>query len=464
MACGSLFPDSGPAAPIPAGAEAPVRPGAILDPALTGDPKEAPAAPSAIKSGQPAVADGPDRAAASTEPVARVSPADDERFAEAHGLFLTACASCHGEDGDGKGTAELDRPARSFLEGGFSFGNTPDALARTITFGIPGTPMPAWGEAYDERQRRLLAEYVLALGPPGTEVDAEQTLMAVGTRPAVARGILPSIGEGAPLRPRGLLIGTPAGLTFEYRIDDVRLLGVRQGDFVARDDWIGRGGAPLRPLGTLVLLEGDGDPPATFSQRTIADEPEAAPSAGEDAPEEPQRVEITPLHAQLTSTTIDDEVTATIGYRLEREDGTPHAHVQERIEPWADAEGSGWTRRLALVGTGLNAVELAVSVMPPLDGRKVRPEIWAPREMAGPMPPAWFDVVSEDRARFFVGVRGVAVASGAPTATTMTIGADGGLRAHVRLEPEQSLELELITFFPTVAPEGTGPTSDEGER
>ena len=70
--------------------------------------------------------------------LARGAPAQDARA-----LFLQHCASCHGETGDGKGTAELDRPARSFRDGGFSHGNTSEAIFRTLTFGIPGTPMPA---------------------------------------------------------------------------------------------------------------------------------------------------------------------------------------------------------------------------------------------------------------------------------------------------------------------------------
>ena len=62
---------------------------------------------------------------------------------DARQLFLDNCASCHGETGDGQGVTELDRPARSFKDGGFSYGNTPVALFRTISVGIPGTPMPA---------------------------------------------------------------------------------------------------------------------------------------------------------------------------------------------------------------------------------------------------------------------------------------------------------------------------------
>ena len=79
-------------------------------------------------------------------------------------LFVTNCAACHGETGDGKGTTELDRPARSFQDGGFSFGNTPEALFKTISTGIPGSPMPAFDASLKEAERRLLASYVVTLG------------------------------------------------------------------------------------------------------------------------------------------------------------------------------------------------------------------------------------------------------------------------------------------------------------
>src|SRR5262245_58704892 len=90
-------------------------------------------------------------------------------------LFHDNCAQCHGDTGDGKGWAQLDRPARSFKDGGFSFGNTPEALFRTITVGIPGTPMPSFDSALGEQQRKLLADYVVTLGPPVEEVKLEDT-------------------------------------------------------------------------------------------------------------------------------------------------------------------------------------------------------------------------------------------------------------------------------------------------
>src|SRR5262245_50761866 len=89
---------------------------------------------------------------------------------DATAVSLPHSASCDGENGDGKGTATLDRPARSFKDGGFSYGNTPEALLRTITFGIPGTPMPAAPSVLTEAQRKALADYVISLGPPGVIV------------------------------------------------------------------------------------------------------------------------------------------------------------------------------------------------------------------------------------------------------------------------------------------------------
>jgi hypothetical protein len=94
---------------------------------------------------------------------------------------------------------------------------------------------------------------VISLGPEQIEVKSSDTVMVVRDKPLIVRGKLPPIVDGALEQPRGLLIGTPDGLTFEYRTDDVRLLGVRQGDFVDRKDWGGRGGDALQPLGKVVL-------------------------------------------------------------------------------------------------------------------------------------------------------------------------------------------------------------------
>jgi mono/diheme cytochrome c family protein len=250
---------------------------------------------------------------------------------DARALFLQHCASCHGETGDGKGTAQLDRPARSFRDGGFSHGNTSEAIFRTLTFGIPGTPMPAAPSVLTEGERKALAEYVISLGPPPDPVVIAETELLVADRPIFARGKLAAIAQGLPERPRGLLVGIPGGLAFEYRVDDPRLLGVRRGAFVERADWRGRGGDPLKPLGSLVWLAGNGDPGPTFA-------------AAEDG---------VPLEARLTSTSTTSS-TPVITYDL-RPKGAPDpraapvAHVGE--SPSARPGGSGFTRTFSIEST-----------------------------------------------------------------------------------------------------------------
>lgn len=238
-------------------------------------------------------------------------------------LFLANCATCHGEAGDGKGVTELPRPARSFLDGGFSYGNTRDALLRTVTHGIPGTPMPGFGAALDEAQRAALVEYVISLGPERVEVQPNETVLAVGDRAQVVRGFVPAAVEGAPEFPRGLLVGLPTGTTFQYRADDVRLVAVRQGEFVERRDWGDRGGNPLKPLGAVTFLCDEGRPAPTFTLDGDA------------------------LTAKLGSTRVDGEH-ARIAYRLVDADGRLRAQVVEEPTTRTTTLGAGFERRFVI--------------------------------------------------------------------------------------------------------------------
>jgi mono/diheme cytochrome c family protein len=247
--------------------------------------------------------------------------------ARARALFLANCASCHGESGDGKGTTPLDRPARSFMDGGFSFGNTPEALYRTISTGIPGTPMPGFDASLSEAERRLVADYVVTLGPPLEAVKEEDMVLAVHDRPLIVRGLLPPLGEGLPAHPRGLLIGDPSGITFEYRVDDVRLLALRLGGFVKRTDWTGRGGTALEPLGKVVQLVGEGKPDPLFSL-----------AAG-----------VVPLAARLSGTRVDG-ARVVLDYHLIQK-GRELAHVEESPCVLRLPTGTGYARRFRITGS-----------------------------------------------------------------------------------------------------------------
>ncbi|MBK8179622.1 MAG: c-type cytochrome [Planctomycetes bacterium] len=198
---------------------------------------------------------------ASTEPMADEQADEDE--VTGRSLYVRHCAGCHNENGDGRGKTMLDqgKQARSFAQGGFAFGNTPEAIFNTITAGIPGSSlMQSFQAVMDDDERRLVAEYVISLTPTPSAQPASGSVMVVADRAVFARGKLPALGEGLPERPRGLLVGLPGGLSFEYRVDRGRLLCVRQGPFADRTDWNERGGGVLKPLGTPVFRDGDGDP------------------------------------------------------------------------------------------------------------------------------------------------------------------------------------------------------------
>jgi len=258
---------------------------------------------------------------------------------EPSGLFLAHCATCHGERGDGQGVTLLPRPARSFLAGGFSYGNTREALARTITHGIPGTPMPGFGASLGEAERSALVEYVIALGPERHEVVPSETVLPVRERALVVRGLLPPAAEGAPESTRGLLVGLPTGTTFQYRADDVRLIAVRQGEFVERRDWSERGGDALRPLGSVTFLCEGGRPPATFRWNGV------------------------PLSARLASTRVQGE-RASLTYLLHDAQGRDRARVTEIPRARTTSRGAGFSRAFVLATpSGGDAGELSLDVL-----------------------------------------------------------------------------------------------------
>lgn len=95
-------------------------------------------------------------------------------LADGRPLYLRYCATCHGAEGDGRGVSAkwIGHPARNFRTGNYEFRMTPlgtlareEDIFRTISLGVLGTPMPAWRETLSYEQRRLLAQYLMALSP-----------------------------------------------------------------------------------------------------------------------------------------------------------------------------------------------------------------------------------------------------------------------------------------------------------
>lgn len=260
-------------------------------------------------------------------------------------LYVEHCATCHGENGDGNGILApmLEQKPRSFREGGFSFGNSADAIYRTVTAGIPNrSRMPGFRGVLTDDERRAVVSFVKTMTPAEEAAAVEARILDVGTRAVFARGILPPVVPGLPVRPRGLLVGVPDGLTFEYRTDDVRLLAVRQGRFVERTDWNGRGGSPLRPLGALVLAVGGGDPGPTFLEPGV-DEPR-------------------PLVAVFRGTAVRGAA-GVVASELRRADGAPVAGVEESGHAEGTLGGAGFTRRFEVNPAGAVA-RVALDIEP----------------------------------------------------------------------------------------------------
>lgn len=224
-------------------------------------------------------------------------------------IYMMYCAQCHGTEGDGKAFIQIDRPARSFVDGGFSFGNTVHAIAKTTSSGIPGTPMPPFVDILRPEQITEVAKYVQSFAPSIQEVTPDETEMVVLERPLVVRGMIPPIQEGLKLHPRGLVVGNPDRFSYEYLADNVCLLAIRQGNFVRRADWSERGGSPLELLGSIVVTVEDGTPYQLFTTKDGI-----------------------PLHAQLTSTNTLGEY-GIVRYDLMTPNGTRIAQVEEVCIP-----------------------------------------------------------------------------------------------------------------------------------
>lgn len=88
--------------------------------------------------------------------------------ADAETLYSNNCAICHGADGSGNGAAAylLQSKPRDFRKGDFRIVSTDNQvpteadLVRTITKGLPGTPMPPWPQLSDA-DKKGLAKHIM---------------------------------------------------------------------------------------------------------------------------------------------------------------------------------------------------------------------------------------------------------------------------------------------------------------
>lgn len=137
----------------------------------------------------------------------RVPDRPEPASAEAgHAIYETHCWYCHGDEGDGRGPiAEYLWPRpRDFTIASYKLRTTgsgelptDEDLFRTVTLGLPGTAMPAWGSALTPEERWQVIAYIKtfagglfedeafdpydAIVPLGEEPDAPaESLIAAG--------------------------------------------------------------------------------------------------------------------------------------------------------------------------------------------------------------------------------------------------------------------------------------------
>ncbi len=122
-------------------------------------------------------------------------PADDIRWFNGRRIYLEACASCHGADGQPVADAvKYDAegypvPPRSFVNGIFKGGSEGHQLYVRIVKGLKGTPMPSSEGAYTNDEVWDLIHYVQSLARAGAQ---ERAQMRQGTFAAPRVSALPT--------------------------------------------------------------------------------------------------------------------------------------------------------------------------------------------------------------------------------------------------------------------------------
>jgi mono/diheme cytochrome c family protein len=98
-------------------------------------------------------------------------PPDQRSLAAGRAIYEQSCAVCHGDTGRGDGPAGLrlvPRPAD--LRVHMAAGHTDGQLFYWVSYGVPGTAMPAWEETLTEQQRWDVINYLRTFAEPGPAV------------------------------------------------------------------------------------------------------------------------------------------------------------------------------------------------------------------------------------------------------------------------------------------------------
>jgi len=108
-------------------------------------------------------------------------------------VYLQNCAACHGANGDGKGAAAafLAPKPRNFVQANYRLRSTgpsrlptDEDLFRSVSLGMPGTPMPPWRVMLNDHDRWAVVEYIKTFSPRFANPDENRSVVAnLGTPP-----------------------------------------------------------------------------------------------------------------------------------------------------------------------------------------------------------------------------------------------------------------------------------------
>jgi mono/diheme cytochrome c family protein len=187
--------------------------------------------------------------------------------------YLQSCAACHGEDGTGKTKGDLKDAsgfpvsARDFTKGVFKGSPEDLELARRITGGMPGSPMPA--SALPARELWSLVHHIQGMVKPGAQERVAQRQLTIP-----AARVAP--GEALPLAPddAGWSRAQPVFVPLmplwwrDQRVEGVNVQAVHDGhDLVVRLTWQDPVGNDLPTMpqaftdGAALQFSSEADPP-----------------------------------------------------------------------------------------------------------------------------------------------------------------------------------------------------------
>lgn len=113
----------------------------------------------------------------------RIKTTSAELVAKGKTIYGQQCATCHGANGAGNGpaAAALNPKPRDFTSGEWKQGGTPAGIYKTLTNGIPGTPMPAF-PGLSVEERFAVAHYIRTFDPkaPSADADTAEVLASLG--------------------------------------------------------------------------------------------------------------------------------------------------------------------------------------------------------------------------------------------------------------------------------------------